>query len=150
MARGEARHLEPFLVRDALRTAMGGWRFPLHFIDFETAQPALPFHVGHRPYQPILFQFSHHVASSDGAVQHATEYLQTEGDGAPSIEVARRLQDALGGDHGTVLHWYPHRENHSHERPRRNRGEGADGPGRALAFLEELGLEKDSHLRLLI
>ena len=40
----------------------------------------LPFHAGQRPYQPILFQFSHHVVTQDGRVRHATECLIVDGE----------------------------------------------------------------------
>jgi hypothetical protein len=139
---------EPFLEAAALKKTMAGWRFPLHFIDFETAQPALPFYVGHRPYQQILFQFSHHIVSEEGTVRHATECLLTDGEDPPSVEVVRRLKKALEKDSGTILHWYPH------ERTvlRKIREEiEAKAPGdkrELLAFLDSLGLEKDSHLRL--
>ena len=38
-----------YLERDSLRDALAKWRFPLHFIDFETSRPALPFHKGRKP-----------------------------------------------------------------------------------------------------
>jgi hypothetical protein len=41
-----------YLDTTLARNAMTGWRFPLHFIDFETAAVALPFHAGMRPYSP--------------------------------------------------------------------------------------------------
>ena len=47
--------------------------------------PALPFHVGHRPYQPILFQFSHHLVERDGSTRHADECLIVDGEASPSI-----------------------------------------------------------------
>jgi hypothetical protein len=139
---------EPFVRTRELRAAMAGWSFPLHFIDFETAAPALPFHVGHRPYQPILFQFSHHVVEHDGRVRHATECLIVDGEVSPSIDVARRLKAAVGQDQGTVLHWYPHERNIL-DRVRDEIGERASEDAEELqAFVESLGLEKDSNLRL--
>ena len=139
---------EPFVRARELRAAMLGWRFPLHFIDFETAAPALPFHVGHRPYQPILFQFSHHVVDRDGCVNHATECLLVDGDESPSIEVVRRLRAAIGADTGTVLHWYPH-ERIILGKIYEEIAERAPADARELqTFLASLGLAKDSNLRL--
>lgn len=139
---------DPELRSEALRVAMSGWQLPLHFIDFETAAPALPFHVGQRPYQSILFQFSHHVVERDGSIRHATECLIVDGEASPSIEVVRRLQSAIGSDGGTVLHWYPHertilddvREEIEERAPR----DAED----LLSFLGSLGLAKDSGLRM--
>jgi hypothetical protein len=139
---------EPFLESAALTKAMSGWRFPLHFIDFETAQPALPFHVGHRPYQQILFQFSHHVVNADGSVCHATECLLTNGLGSPSIDVIRELKRVLEKDSGTVLHWYPHERTVLRKiREEIDRTVTIDKTS-LLGFLDGLGLDKDSHLRL--
>ena len=140
--------LAPFLQKDEIRAAMAGWKYPLHFIDFETAAPALPFHVGHRPYQQILFQFSHHVVEADGSVRHASECLIHTGDDSPSIEVVRSLRDAIGGDEGTVLHWYPHERTIlgtiRAEISEKNPVDAAE----LTAFLDSLGLEKDANLRL--
>ena len=142
------RESEPFLRTAALRKAMDAWRFPLHFIDFETAQPALPFHVGHRPYQQILFQFSHHVVTKTGVVGHASECLVT--DGPPSIQVLRRLSEALGADNGTVLHWYPHER--TILAAIKEELEGMRPPpkdqGKLLEFLDDLGLDKEAPRRM--
>jgi hypothetical protein len=139
---------EPFLRAAALKKVMDAWRFPLHFIDFETAQPALPFHVGHRPYQQILFQFSHHVVSPNGTVCHATECLLTDGNSAPSIDVVRRLRDALGDDTSTILHWYPHEKTVLRKIHEEIEQKAPVDKTALLAFLDSLGLETDSHLRL--
>lgn len=139
---------EPFINGRNLRDAMAGWRFPLHFIDFETASPALPFHAGQRPYQPILFQYSHHVVERDGSVRHANECLIVDGDESPSIDVVRRLRTAIGQDQGTVLHWYPH-ERTILRKVSEEIGACAPADAEDLqAFLQSLGLEKDSNLRL--
>jgi hypothetical protein len=139
---------DPFLQTAEVRQAIDGWTFPLHFIDFETAQPALPFHVGQRPYQYILFQFSHHLVTTAGAVQHATECLLTDGDASPSIEVVRRLQAALRNDAGTVLHWYPHERTVLGKIREEIEQTGPHDAAELLVFLGSLGLDKDSHLRL--
>ena len=37
----------------ALGREMGQWKFPLHFIDFETTRVAIPFNRGRRPYEVV-------------------------------------------------------------------------------------------------
>jgi len=101
---GEDRSLETI----TLRTAFDSWKYPLHFIDFETCRPALPFHAGRHPYDQLLFQFSHHVLEEDGRLRHAHQSLVTSPGVAPSIPVLRDLQRALDGDNGTVVHWWDH------------------------------------------
>jgi hypothetical protein len=66
-----------FIDLEGLREAMHSWKFPLHFIDFETSTVPLPFHVGRRPYEQIAFQFSHHIYHEDGRIEHASEYINT-------------------------------------------------------------------------
>lgn len=49
--------------------------YPLHFIDFKTSRPTLPFHAGHRPYEQLLFQFSHRRLDADGSLWVGTRHL---------------------------------------------------------------------------
>ncbi len=99
---------EPFILHAPLRNAFDTWKWPLHFVDFETSRPALPYHRGRTPYDQILFQFSHHVMDAQGRVEHRTQCLEAEPGVAPSVRVLRALRDALMGDDGTVLHWWTH------------------------------------------
>ena len=91
-----------------MRAAMGSWRYPLHFIDFETCSVALPFAKGRRPYETIAFQFSHHVMREDGGVEHRTQFLEATPGVDPSLSFVRALRDALSGDTGTVFRWASH------------------------------------------
>jgi hypothetical protein len=100
----ESIHINSAAIEAALRS----FKFPLHFIDFETARPALPYYRGHHPYQTILFQFSHHVMEEDRSIRHASEFLQYDPNASPNIDAVRALMRALGADSGTVLHWYHH------------------------------------------
>lgn len=51
---------DTYLDIAGLKNEMSSWKFPLHFIDFETSAVALPFYDKMRPYEQIAFQFSHH------------------------------------------------------------------------------------------
>jgi hypothetical protein len=108
VAEARAEWASMHLERDALRDAIAQWKFPLHFIDFETSRPALPFHQGRRPNDLLLFQFSHHILSTDGRLRHANECLVAEPGVEPSIAVVRALRDALSENDGTVVHWWDH------------------------------------------
>jgi hypothetical protein len=87
---------------------MSGWKFPYHFIDFETSSVALPFYKGMRPYEPVAFQFSHHIMEADGSVRHADEFLCAEPGEFPNYQFARALKAALDQDDGTVFMWSHH------------------------------------------
>lgn len=84
------------------------WRFPYHFIDFETAAVALPFYAGMRPNEQIAFQFSHHVMTADGKVNHAGEFLCVTPGKFPNFDFARALRSGLGDDEGSVFMWSHH------------------------------------------
>lgn len=99
------------LRKRTLRTAFASWTWPLHFIDFETSRPTLPFAAGRRPNQQLLFQFSHHVLDSSGRLEHRTQCLVTDPGVVPNTAVVRALREALSGDDGTVLHWWDHERN---------------------------------------
>lgn len=87
---------------------MSHWRFPLHLIDFETAAVALPFYRDMRPYEPVAFQFSHHIMEKDGSVRHEGEFLCVEPGEFPNYRFARALRDALEKDDGSIFMWSHH------------------------------------------
>lgn len=97
-----------YLDREGLQAEMSAWKYPLHFIDFETASVALPFHAGRRPYEQVAFQFSHHVMTAEGEVRHQDEFLLVEPGVFPNYAFVRALQTALCTDSGTVLRWSHH------------------------------------------
>jgi hypothetical protein len=132
----------------AVREIIDQWTFPLHFIDFETSRVALPYFKGHRPYQQVLFQFSHHVVNQEGAIEHRSECLIAEPGRNPSIEVLRALKEALENDQGTVFHWYPHERTVLQEiREEMDRDPPADMED-VRSFLESLGLRSGGSGRM--
>jgi hypothetical protein len=85
-----------------LRSALGAVRFPAHFLDFETCNPALPIIPGTRPFQQMPFQWSDHVLESDGTLRHRG-YLHTDRtDPRPALSQA--LVEALDGGGSIVVY----------------------------------------------
>jgi len=84
----------------AIRRELAALEFPLHFLDFETDNPAVPRFAGMRPYQRFPFQFSCHVLQADGGLQHC-EFLH-DGPSDPRPPLARTLGGVLGAK-GTVV-----------------------------------------------
>ena len=91
-----------------MRRAMSTWRYPLHFIDFETCTVAIPFSRGQRPYETVAFQFSHHVLHENGRLEHRSQFLEATPGVGPGLPFLRALRGALGGDDGTVFRWATH------------------------------------------
>lgn len=97
-----------WLDRDNLRREINQWVYPLHFIDFETTMVAIPFNAGRKPYEGIAFQFSHHIVHSDGMVEHAGEYLNTERGRFPNYDFLRELKRQLENDKGSIFRYSNH------------------------------------------
>ena len=97
-----------FFDAASMAREMSRWRYPLHFIDFETCAVAIPFSRGQRPYEIVAFQFSHHVMHASGRVEHRSQFLEATPGADPSIPFLRALSQALGGDDGTVFRWAMH------------------------------------------
>lgn len=97
-----------WIDKENLKVEMDSWVYPLHFIDFETAQPAIPFNKGLAPYGKIAFQFSHHVVYEDGTVEHKGEYLNTSSDSRVNYDFVRALKDELDKDQGTIFKYSNH------------------------------------------
>lgn len=129
-----------FLDRTYMVQEMQSWRYPLHFIDFETAAVALPFHVGMRPFESVAFQFSHHTLEQDGTLRHAGEFLLAEAGQFPNYEFARALRADLSGDDGSVFMWANHENTiltHIIEQLK-NRDDAPDDRDDLIAFLQML------------
>ena len=97
-----------YIDEDGLRDEMKKWKFPLHFIDFETSTVALPFYAGRKPYEQIAFQFSHHIYHEDGRVEHANEYINTIPGEFPNFTFIADLKKALSSDDGTIFKFATH------------------------------------------
>jgi hypothetical protein len=66
---------------------------PACYLDFEAMMPAVPLYEGTRPYQTIPFQWSLHVATDDGVLQHRAFLAAADSD--PRRPFAETLIDAL-------------------------------------------------------
>ena len=133
----------PYLDRDGLAAVFESWKFPLHFIDFETCQPAIPFSRGRRPYEGLAFQYSHHLVREDGTVEHQSEFLHTERGVFPAYDFLRALKADLEGDDGTIFRYAAHENtfmNRIHEQITAS-GE-VDGADDLLSFIRDISKSK--------
>jgi CRISPR/Cas system-associated exonuclease Cas4 (RecB family) len=74
--------------------------YPIHFLDFETFNPALPLYIGTSPYKIIPFQWSNHIREENGNIRHE-EFLH-DGFDDPREPFARSLLQSLG-DEGSIV-----------------------------------------------
>ena len=93
-------------VSDELPGILTSFRYPLHFIDFETTAVAIPYHAGMHPYEPVTFQWSCHTLDAQGSTPRHAEWINVE-DAFPNFEFAETLFRHLGRG-GTVFMWATH------------------------------------------
>ena len=74
---------------EGANAAMANWGFPRTWLDFETIAFAVPRWVGTKPYGQVPFQFSAHIETSAGAIEHR-EFLSLDG-----TDPRRACADAL-------------------------------------------------------
>lgn len=98
----------PYIDIDGVKLEINSWKFPLHFIDFETSTVAIPFNKGKKPYEQIAFQFSHHKILENGSISHETEYINSEAGSFPNFEFLRALRKALSLDEGSIFKYSYH------------------------------------------
>ena len=79
---------------------LNAYPYPRYFLDFETAQLAVPVWKGTRPYQQLPFQWSCHVQSVAGQTRHL-EFLDLTGN-SPICGFAESLILACG-DNGPIF-----------------------------------------------
>ena len=97
-----------YLEKEGLKAEMAKWKFPLHFIDFETSTVALPFTAGRKPYEQVAFQFSHHIYHEDGTIEHKSEFISNTAGEFPNFIFARALKKSLENDNGTIFRFATH------------------------------------------
>jgi len=84
---------KPF-VDPAARDEMAAWPYPRYYLDFETINFGVPRWAGTRPYEQVPFQWSCHVDTGGGVLEHG-KFLDLTGDD-PSRPCAEALVKALG------------------------------------------------------
>ncbi len=92
-------------VEGDLAGALAPFRGRVAYLDFETVGPAIPVWEGFGPWQPHPVQFSCHIASPEGALEHVEWLADGPGDGRASM--ARVLVDALAGVDAVVAYNMP-------------------------------------------
>ena len=84
------------------------WKYPLNFIDFETATHAIPAYKGLPPYGNIAFQYSIHTLDEDGVVKHESEFLSASKDKFPNLGFIKNLYADLSKNEGSIFMWSNH------------------------------------------
>jgi hypothetical protein len=108
IVKAKSKEKTPFVNQKGLEKTFKEWKFPYHFIDFETSATALPWFNGCRPYEPIAFQFSHHILHENGTCAHIDQFISFEPGAFPNFDFLRALKVSLEKDEGTVFRYHSH------------------------------------------
>ena len=84
-------------IREELRKL----KYPLYFMDFETANGAIPRFTGMRPYDQLPFQWSVHIQREPGAAPEHFEFLATDTSDPRSAFVSGLCN--VFGDRGSIV-----------------------------------------------
>jgi len=103
-------------ISETLAETINSFKYPIHFIDFETCHLDIPYNRQIRPYEQLAFQWSCHTISDRSSECISTNFIDSSfidssfiditGD-FPNFKFAESLMQQLG-DRGTVLVWGTH------------------------------------------
>ena len=94
---------QPEIDNETIRHKLSELKYPIHFFDFETSNPAVPRFEGLSPYPQFPFQYSCHILQSDGSLTHH-EYLHTDTTD-PRLSLVESLLNHIS-DVGSVIVYY--------------------------------------------
>ncbi|MCC6932830.1 MAG: DUF2779 domain-containing protein [Deltaproteobacteria bacterium] len=98
----------PYIDKTKIAQHLSKHHYPLHFIDFETSNAAIPFHRGMSPYETIAFQFSHHQITATGTITHQGQFLCAQPGIFPNFAFIRALKQELQNDNGSIFRYAAH------------------------------------------
>lgn len=94
-------HVQGLVFEPTLRVALGAWKRPLVYLDFETVAFAIPRFPGTTPWTKIPVQFSAH--REEGAGHRHVAFLAADGED-PRRALAASLIDACDGEGSVVTY----------------------------------------------
>jgi len=87
--------------RAAIKQFLSRPEYPLHFLDFETVQSAVPLFNRSRPFMAVPFQFSLHIVrTKGGSVEHHSFLAKGSNDPRPAL--LSELRHSLG-ESGSII-----------------------------------------------
>ncbi len=99
-----ARKGVPEIHHEKIGHDLASLKYPLYFLDYETAMSAIPLWDGTKPYQQVPFQYSLHIIEKPGAEVTHKEYL-ARGPENPIKALLERMREDIA-DKGSVVVWY--------------------------------------------
>lgn len=95
---------KPYASIEEIKELIDALEFPIYFLDYETANPAIPIYDGYRPFEVIVFQYSIHILDEDGAGLRHFEFL-SDGKSDPTRDLLVAMQQVITNEGGTIVIW---------------------------------------------
>ncbi len=92
------------IIRSELFDELNRWQYPLHFLDFEAGNYAVPARRGRSPYHLLVFQFSCHSLHENGDWNHH-QWIDEKNSGYPNYELIRQLMNVPDIEQGTIVQY---------------------------------------------
>lgn len=94
---------EQIIDKYEIKQFLDDFKFPLYFLDYETAMSVIPPFDGASPYQQIPFQFSLHVLDTPNSPLRHVMYLHRENSDS-TYELSKHLEKNIGNV-GSIVTW---------------------------------------------
>jgi len=92
---------KPHVDKKGIEEFLAELKYPLHFLDFETINPAIPVYDNSRPFEAIPFQYSLFIVKDKDAKPERHSYI-APGDKDPRPEILKQLK-MLFGNSGSII-----------------------------------------------
>jgi hypothetical protein len=89
--------------RRGVKAMLDDLKYPIHFLDFETASVPIPMFEGNHPWQKIAFQYSLHILDENGTMRHVDYLHDARSD--PTGPIALSLCNEIG-DTGSIVAYH--------------------------------------------
>lgn len=94
---------KPHIDKDAIKYFLSTLEYPLHYLDFETINPAIPIYDGTRPFQRIPFQYSLHIQEKPNSTPFHFSFL-ADGSSDPRPALLSELKQIFRDSGSTVTY----------------------------------------------
>lgn len=102
--KAQAHPIPDQIIRPDLFEELERWEYPLHFLDFEAGNYAVPIRKNRSPYDLVIFQFSCHTLYRDGSLKHH-QFITEPNNGYPNYELIRALKKVPQIKEGTIVQY---------------------------------------------
>lgn len=92
------------IIKQPIIEELNRWQYPLHFLDFEAGNYAVPIRKGRGPYHLVLFQYSCHTLYDDGTINHS-QWIAKNTDRYPNYDLVRQLMKVPAFLEGTIIQY---------------------------------------------